>query len=143
MSLVWTRENPPHWDETKATVVGGADEGIFPPFPYKPGDPLPGEWWRVEEEGKILGYGWMEATWGDAEMLLVIDPAARGRGVGAWVLDRLEEEAASRGLNYLHNVVQKTHPRREEVTRWFESNRFEKSPDDERLMRRIRSARKP
>ena len=45
-------------------------EGIFEISPYNDGDLIAAEWWRVEEAGAVLGYGWMDHTWGDAEILL-------------------------------------------------------------------------
>ena len=85
----------------------------------------------------MLGYGWMDCTWGDAEILLAVRAENGGRGVGTFILDRLEEEAATRGVNYLYNVVRPTHPERENVTRWLQGRRFEPSHDDDRLMRRV------
>lgn len=137
MSLEWIRENPPRWDAPKAAIVGGAPEGVFAPSERAAGDLLPGEWWRVEDDGRVVGYGWMDCIWGDAEILLSVDPAAQGRGIGTFILDRLEEEASARGLNYLFNVVRPTHPEGERVGRWLKARRFEPSRD-ERLMRRVR-----
>lgn len=138
MSLEWIHENPPHWDEPKQSIVGNAEAGALSIGSYKPGDLIPGEWWRVEEAGSIVGYGWMDTTWGDAEMLLAVDPRGRGKGVGTFILDRLEQEATTRGLNYLYNVVSPKHPDRQGVTDWLKARRFEPSHDDDRLMRRVR-----
>jgi GNAT superfamily N-acetyltransferase len=129
MSLEWIKESPPYWDGDKAAVVGGAPDGIFEISSYNDGDLIAAEWWRVEEAGTVLGYGWMDHTWGDAEILLVVGEEARGRGVGTFILDRLEEEARDRGLNYMFNVVRPTHPDREGVTRWLEGRGFKASED--------------
>jgi GNAT superfamily N-acetyltransferase len=136
MSLEWIQETPPYWDGDKTAVVGGAREGIFEMPAYSDGDLIAAEWWRVEEAGNLLGYGWMDHTWGDAEILLAVDGAARGRGVGTFILDRLEDEARARGLNYMFNVVRPTHPDREGVTRWLESRGF-KASDDGLLRRQV------
>jgi GNAT superfamily N-acetyltransferase len=58
-------------------------------------------------------------------MLLAVDPAHQGRGVGTFVLDRLEKEAGRRGLNYLFNVVQPRHPDKGGITAWLEARSFE------------------
>ena len=87
------------------------------------------DWWRVEEDGEVLGYGWMDCTWGDAEILLVVDPRHTGKGAGSFILDRLEKEAQAHGLNYVYNVVRPTHPDREGITRWLEARRFAESVD--------------
>jgi GNAT superfamily N-acetyltransferase len=104
---------------------------------HQDGELIPGEWWRVEEDGVVLGYGWMDYTWAEAEILLAVDAAQQGRGVGAFILERLEREAAARGLRYLHNVVRPGHPDRDAVARWLQSHGFEHGHDDDRLMRRV------
>ena len=136
MALEWVGENPAYWDETKARIVGGAPPGALHLPSHAVGDLLPGEWWRVEDRGQAVGYGWMDCTWGDAEILLAVDPTREGEGIGTFILDRLEDEGRSRGVNYLYNLVRPTHPSRDEVARWLEARGFERSPD-ERLMRRV------
>jgi GNAT superfamily N-acetyltransferase len=137
MSLAWIAENPPRWDGPKEAIIGGAPPGIFRLQNYAAQAVIPGEWWRVEEDGRVLGYGWMDATWGDAEILLAVHPAHRRRGVGEFILTHLADEAARRGLNYLYNVVAPTHPDREGLTRWLTARGFERSHDDESLRRRV------
>jgi GNAT superfamily N-acetyltransferase len=137
MSLRWIHESPPEWDEVKAAILGAAPPGALSLGDHETGDLLPGEWWRVEDEGSVVGYGWMDCTWGDAEILLAVDSASQGRGVGSFILDKLEVEAAQRGLNYLYNVVPARHPDRDGLARWLRARRFEPSHDDERLMRRV------
>ena len=132
----WIHENPPHWDERKTTIISDAPAGIFELANYLGSGLIPGEWWRVEDEsGSVLGYGWMDTTWGDAEILLAVAPDARKRGVGSFILDHLEKEAATRGLRYLHNVVRPSHPDRERITRWLEQRRFAAS--SEGVLRRL------
>ncbi len=141
MNLEWIDENPPHWDENKTAIIGSAPPGVFDVRAYSEGDVMPGEWWRVEESGKVLGYGWLDTTWGDAEILLAVDAAQQGRGVGTFILDRLEREAAARGLNYLFNVVGPRHPDADGVTRWLEARGFAPSHEDRLLRRSVRSER--
>jgi len=136
MSLEWIQENPPRWDRSKAEIVGGAPDGVFSLGRFDAGDLIPGEWWRVESEGAVVGYGWMDCTWGDAEILLAVDPARRERGVGTFILDRLESEAGQRGLNYLLNEVKPAHPEVDRITRWLVARRFEPSADG-KLLRRV------
>ncbi len=136
MSLQWIHENVPQWDANKDAIVGGGAAGIFELDNYKSGEVIPGEWWRVEEDGRVLGYGWMDATWGDAEILLAVEPGARNKGAGTFILDRLDREAASRGLNYLYNVVSPTHPDAGGITGWLEKRGFELHGDAS-LRRRV------
>jgi GNAT superfamily N-acetyltransferase len=136
MSLEWIPENPPRWDESKAMIIGGAPAGVFELGSFQAGELIPGEWWRVEQDGSVVGYGWMDCTWGDAEILLAVDPGSRNRGVGTFILDHLEEEAAVQGLNYLLNEVRPAHPDKDGITRWLGRRRFAQSADG-RLMRRV------
>jgi N-acetylglutamate synthase-like GNAT family acetyltransferase len=142
MSLRWIRESPARWDEDKARIVGAATPGIFDTRyrDAKPGQLVPAEWWRVEDEGKVVGYGWLDIVWGDAEILLAADPSAQQRGVGAFILDHLEAEAKGHGLNYLYNIVRPTHPRAAEVTRWLEKHGF-RGEEDGRLLRGVEKER--
>jgi len=129
MAFEWIHEDPAYWDAGKNSVVGGEPAGTFHLPDLKSGDLVPGDWWRVEDSGRVLAYGWMDVNWGDAEVLLAVAAGARGRGVGTFVLDRLEDEARARGLNYLSNVVRATHPRAAEVSRWLQARRFRTAED--------------
>jgi ribosomal protein S18 acetylase RimI-like enzyme len=139
MGFEWTHEQPPRWDDDKTRIVGGAPAGVFQLGDLHPDDPLPGEWWRVEDDGRTVAYGWIDTVWGDAEMLLAVDPSHQRRGLGTFVLDQLESEAAKRGLNYIYNVVRPTHPEGERVTTWLEGRGFEPASDGI-LRRRVRGA---
>ena len=55
----------------------------------------------------------------DAEILLAVDAASQQQGVGSFVIDRLEHEAASRGLNYVYNTVRVSHPGRDDLHDWL------------------------
>lgn len=138
MGLQWIQESPSYWDANKTRIVGGAGMGIFEPsiVEHEKGSLLPNDWWRVESDGKTLGYGWMDITWGDAEILLAVDPTARGRGVGTFILERLEAEARERGLHYIYNVVRETHPLHDEVTQWLTARHFTAS-EDGKLLRAV------
>lgn len=138
MSLDWIRESPARWDADKARIVGSADIGIFDSRYARctEGALVPGEWWRVEDSGRVVGYGWLDTVWGDAEILLATDAGERGRGVGTFTLDHLEAEARARGLNYLYNLVRPTHPRPRELTAWLERRGF-RADEDGRLLRAV------
>jgi GNAT superfamily N-acetyltransferase len=129
----WIEENPPQWDAHKAALFERVPAGAFRLARYRTGDLLPGAWWRVESAGTVVGYGWMDHNWGEAEVLLVVDPDRQRCGAGSFILDRLEREAAQRGLNYILNVVPPTHPTREATERWLVSRGFERHGD---LLRR-------
>jgi len=129
MALMWVHEDTPVWDAAKQSIVGGAPEGALLIPKLALGELVPGEWFRVEENGATLGYGWMDCTWGDAEITIAVDSNRKGEGIGAFIVSQLEREAAARGVNYLYNAVRPSHPDREKVTRWIESLGFKPSGD--------------
>lgn len=140
MTLRWAREESPRWDADKQRVIGGAPEGAFV-LPFAEGDDLPGEWWAaVDEDDRVVGYGRLDVTWGgDAEILLAVDPASQTQGVGTFILDRLEQEAAARDLNYVHNRI-RDHPERDYVHDWLVVRGF-RGPADGDLRKRVGPAR--
>jgi GNAT superfamily N-acetyltransferase len=123
MSLQWIHETAPVWDETKRRLLESAP-WVFDPANYEEGNLLPGDWWRVEDGGKVVGYGWMDCTWGEAEVLLAVGSETRRRGIGTYILDRLEEEARRRGVNYIYNVVPSEHPEPDRLAAWLRGRRF-------------------
>lgn len=137
MALQWIREHLARWDAAKRDIIGSAPAGIFDAryADLPDGAPLSGDWWRVEDDGQTVAFGWLDAVWGDAEILLAVQGEQQERGVGAFVLDRLAEEAAARGLNYIYNVVRPSHPDGGSLTRWLEARGFALQPDG-RLTRR-------
>jgi N-acetylglutamate synthase-like GNAT family acetyltransferase len=54
----------------------------------------------------------------------VVAPGGRGHGVGAFILERVEDEAAARGLNYIYNVVPGTHPDGAWIRNWLATHGF-------------------
>jgi GNAT superfamily N-acetyltransferase len=135
MNLAWTHEPTPRWDADKARIVGGAERGIFDDRlrARTAGELVPGDWWRVEDDGRVVGYGWLDANWGDAEILLAVDREHAKSGVGSFILEHLHDEAARRGLNYLTNIVRPTHPHGAAITAWLQKRGFVAS-DDGRLL---------
>jgi ribosomal protein S18 acetylase RimI-like enzyme len=135
MSLRWIHESLARWDAGKARIVGGAAPGTFDSRyrTFTEATLVADDWWRVEDEGRVVGYGWLDVVWGDAEILLAVAPDAQGRGVGAFILDRLEDEARARGLGYLYNLVRPTNPRALEVSRWLEKHGFHPESDGRHL----------
>lgn len=138
MGLTWNAEQNPRWDAGKQRIVGGAPQGAFHLGELAPDAPVPGEWFRVEDQGRAVGYGWMDVVWGDGEVLLAVDPAAQRRGIGTFILDHLEQEAASRGLNRIYNTVRPSHPERAAVSTWLRGHGFSAPDGDEALVREVR-----
>src|SRR4051812_23699221 len=125
MELGWERESVPRWDADKQRIVGGAPSGLFATLRALPdGAPLPGDWWRVTDGPRAVAFAWMDVTWGDAEILVAVDPTTHRRGIGTFAMDRLDREAGARGLRYLYNVVPPAHPDPAELTSWLERRGF-------------------
>jgi GNAT superfamily N-acetyltransferase len=124
MTLTWTKENSPRWDADKQRIFGPAElAAVGLPEPA-PGEPVADEWWRVTDGDEVAGYGWLDTEWGDARITFIVAPGRRGRGVGAFILERLEDEAAARGLNYIYNVVPGTHPDGAWIRNWLAVHGF-------------------
>jgi N-acetylglutamate synthase-like GNAT family acetyltransferase len=136
VSLRWVHEEDPRWDADRERVFATVPDGIFRAASRSTGERLGSDWWRVERDGHVVGYGWLDDVWGDAEILLAVEQGARGSGVGGFALAQLEHEAAGRGLNYVVNVVRETHPERDAVTAWFVAHGFT-GTEDGRLRKRV------
>jgi GNAT superfamily N-acetyltransferase len=98
--LRWVKDDDPRWDADRERVFAGLGADVFPGVVRQEGKHLASDWWRVEDGERVVGYGWLDDVWGDAEILLVVEERARGGGAGAFALAHLEGEAAARGLNY-------------------------------------------
>jgi GNAT superfamily N-acetyltransferase len=135
--LTWTAEPTPRWDADKEAAFSPAGPTVHGLGTPGEGDALGDAWWRVETTtGEVAGFGRLDDTWGDAEVLVAVVPAFRGSGVGAWAMDRLAEEAAARSLNYVYNVVPVGHPDRETVSSWLAGQGFD-ARDTGELRRRV------
>lgn len=132
----WVKDDDPRWDADRERIFATVPDGVFRAEERTPGERLTSDWWRVEQDGRVIGYGWLDDVWGDAEILLAVEEGARGNGAGAFALARIEEEAAGRGVNYVLNVVRDTHPERTAVTHWFRKHGFS-GTEDGRLRKRV------
>ena len=124
---MWTKEASPRWDADKQRLFGPAELAAVGLAPPAPGQPVADEWGRVTDGHDVAGYGWLDTEWGDARITFFVAPGQRGRGVGHFILEHLEDEAAARGLNYVYNVVPQTHPDGPWITNWLLSQGFRES----------------
>jgi GNAT superfamily N-acetyltransferase len=137
----WDKENPPRWDERKDSIFGEADLAAVGLERRRVGEPVADEWWRVvDDAGDVVGYGWLDSEWGDARISFLVAPSRRGQNYGAFILERLEDEAARRGLNHIYNIIPASHPDREWMSAWLSRHGFTGS-DRHMLQRSVRHHR--
>ena len=138
MTLMWTKEASPRWDADKQRLFGSTELAAVGLAPPVPGEPVADEWWRVTDGDGVAGYGWLDTEWGDARITFFVAPGRRGRGVGHFILEHLEAEAAARGLNYIYNVVPETHPDSPWIKNWLSMHGFREAPRGQ-LHRQVRA----
>lgn len=139
MTLHWTKEDDPRWDAAKQRLLGPDELAAVGLDPPAPGTPVADEWWQVTGDDRaIAGYGWLDSEWGDAQITFWVAPARRGAGVGDFIVDHLENEAAARGLNCIYNVVPPGHQDPDWITGWLTRRGFVPGTGDVR--RQVRSA---
>jgi GNAT superfamily N-acetyltransferase len=138
MGYHWHKDEPPRWDADKQRIFGDAELAATGLTRPADGAAIADEWWRVvDDNGTVVGYGWLDSEWGDAQISFLVSPDDRGEGIGAFVVDHLEDEARRRGLNYIYNVVPATHPDRRWMTMWLIAHGFTDSGHD--LRRQVRA----
>ncbi|MDR6788196.1 ribosomal-protein-alanine N-acetyltransferase [Sphingomonas sp. BE138] len=73
---------------------------------------MPGVWLTLARvEGAIVGFALVRAIMDEAELLLIaVEPAARGRGVGGALLRGVIAECEGRGVARLHLEVRANNP---------------------------------
>ena len=134
--LTWIHEPHPLWDNDKERIIGHAPSGVFD-VGGRPGEAVTGEWWRTEDPDGVVGYGWMDSAWGDAEILLVVESHRQSHGVGGFILDHLESEAASRGVNYVYNRVRGDDTHRTRVREWLLGRGYTADSTQDVLRKRV------
>lgn len=139
MELRWVKDDHPVWDTEKQRVIGSAPPGSLE-LHHQPDADLPGDWWAARDsEGRAVGFGWLDSTWGgDAEVLLAVDSSSQGQGVGTFILQRIEREAARQGVNYVYNTVRSTHPDRDSVHDWLAVRGYQGASSETALRKRVR-----
>lgn len=136
-SLTWEHEDRPVWDADKARIAASAPDGALV-LDFADGAELPGDWFVARDGDDVVGLGVLDTTWGgDAEITLAVDASRQGHGVGSWVMDRLEQEARSRGINYVYNTVPDAHPQRDDVHDWLLVRGYRGNEGDASLRKRV------
>jgi len=103
--LGWTKEDAPRWDADKQrlfTTEALAAVGMEAP---QAGYAIADEWWQVTNDGgDVVGYGWLDTEWGNAQIALLVGDGHRGRGIGDFILRQL---ASRRGPVYARRCVRR------------------------------------
>jgi GNAT superfamily N-acetyltransferase len=136
-TMKWLKEDVPRWDDDKQRLFD--DTALLSVGMDRPhaGAALADEWWHVlDDGGAVVGYGWLDSEWGDAQITFFVDPSRRGQGIGSFVLGHLEDESRKRGLNYIYNVVPDSHPDRAWMTAWLQRHGLRESTHGD-LRRRV------
>lgn len=138
MDLTWHRDSHPTWDADRQRIIAGSPAGAFDLDRYPPTGTLAGEWWHVEDgDGRVVGFGWMDVVWGDAEILLAVDPKHQNEGIGVFILQNLELEAKARGLRRMYNKVRAEATDRAATTVWLLRHGFFRVHDSDELERPV------
>ena len=113
MSYHWHKEESPRWDADKQRIFGAAELAAAgcPPRRRARRSRTSGGG-SLDDSGTVVGYGWLDSEWGDAQISFLVSGGRAGRGHRRFVVDRLEDEARRRGFNYIYNVVPASHPDR-------------------------------
>ncbi|WP_338750780.1 GNAT family N-acetyltransferase [Janibacter alittae] len=136
-SLTWEHEARPVWDAQKASIAASAPDGALV-LDFAEGAELPGDWFVARDGDAVVGFGFLDTTWGgDAEITLVVHAQRRGQGVGTFVMDHLEQEAGARGINYVYNTVPDAHPERDDVHDWLLVRGYKGSQGDASLRKHV------
>ncbi len=136
-TLQWVREDNPRWDADKDRLFGDVDLASVGLSRPAVGVAVADEWWQATDAaGVVVGYGWLDSEWGDAEITFMVAPAYRGAGVGDFIVGNLEREAGERGLNYIYNRVPASHPDAGWMTGWLAGHGFVDAGSGE-LRRRV------
>ncbi len=134
MSTWHAEARPTRLDDAKCSFFDAVPDGTVDL--RTAGDFLPGDWWHLEVDGQVVGYGWMDVTWGDAQILLAVHPDHQRKGYGGVILDHLEAEAKKQGLRYLFNTIPVNHPDPTGARVFLTRHGFASSNLDGHLLRR-------
>ncbi len=137
-TLRWQRENAPCWDTAKDRAFGDTELASVGMTRARLGTAIADEWWCVTaDDGIVVGFGWLDSEWGDAQISFLVLPEVRGAAIGDFILGRLEHEAATRGLNYIYNEIPAGHPDPAWMRAWLVAHGFDEAGDGT-LRRRVR-----
>lgn len=121
VDMRWINELHAAWDGDKQRLIGDAPSGTFNGdyATLVQGSTAAGQWWRVDDSDRTVGYGCLRRRHDGAELLLVTAAAERGRGVGDFILRQLAQEATDRGLERLFVHVSPRHPDARRLSNWL------------------------
>jgi hypothetical protein len=74
VNIIVRKELKAIWDEDKKRIFNTANKGCFSFNNMELGMELVGNWWIFKtQKEKIIGYGWINTSQGDAEVSVIIN----------------------------------------------------------------------
>jgi GNAT superfamily N-acetyltransferase len=109
------------WDTEKEIIFAEVSDGTFDNLNnLELGSQLNQEWWKlIDDNERVLGFGWINYENGDFEISLVVDTNHQGEGLGSFIIEKLEAIALEKGFNEVVAIVKKTNPNSEEMIDWL------------------------
>ncbi|GAA0337262.1 hypothetical protein GCM10008967_29430 [Bacillus carboniphilus] len=95
------------WDTEKEIIFAEVADGTFDNLNnLELGLQLNQEWWKlIDENEKVLGFGWVNYENDDFEISLVVDTNHQGEGLGSFIIEKLEAIALEKGFNKIVAIV--------------------------------------
>ena len=115
------KEDNPIWNLEKNRIFTSIDQGTFE-YNLKElglGIALEHEWWKLVENKKVLGFGWINYTNDDFEISFVVYDDYTGKGLGSFIINELEKLGESKGYRKILAIVKETNPNSEKIIEYL------------------------
>lgn len=120
---MWIKEEEPVWDSDKEDIIDCAPQGSFNMGPKSNGT-ISGDWWKLVENKRVIGYGWISMISGDAELLIAVRKSEQHKGYGNIILENLEMEASKLKHNKVVAIIQSENINAVNIIYWLDRKGF-------------------
>ena len=108
------------WDIAKETIIGKVEEGTFEFYNLELGSKLNQEWWKlVDDNERVLGFGWINYAHDEFEISLAVDEDSRGDGLGSFIVEEFERIAKEKGFNETLAIIKHSNHNSLKMVEWF------------------------
>lgn len=108
------------WDIEKETIFEKIEKGTFEFCNLEIGSKLEQGWWKlVDENERVLGFGWINYKNDDFEISLAVNEDSRGTGFGSFIVKELEGIAKEQGFNETAAIIKQSNPNSSKMVEWF------------------------